>query len=477
MALEHYNFSSDFQDLLLAALVRHPDKFMGVRSVLEFSYFTGLNSITAAKLILEYADEYKTFPDFTTLGNLAYNHSKKSTSEDFSHDLTEYVKMLSEVQVRDVEYIKSQVVNFAKERALLVEINRCALNVQEGKDQGDLVARFQKVMGIGTDMSSMGLEATEDADAVLDKILNPQYGVQTGYELFDTHLFKRGMGKGWLIVPLAPPKGYKTTFCLNLAMNIAGPLVGGESVVYYACEINEELALERVYCALTQRTIEQGMEDKTEFRRRVHECLACDLTGKLIIKHFPAKSVKVSQIRTHLRELMLAKGIVPRVVVLDYAETILPEDSTQPEYRQQSSIYTAARALADEFGVTVIMPDRCNRETAEQAVPTMTSFQGAFEKGGVVDCGIGICATPDEYQRNIIRFFVFLYRYGPAGLHFKGRIDPEKYTISINELVGVHELDRLHNEMAEVRAQRHGNRGGQRRAQGNREAAEAERAG
>jgi hypothetical protein len=475
--LEHFNFSSDFQDMLLAALVRHPDKFMGVRSVLDFSYFTGLNSITAAKLVLEYADQYQTFPSFTALGQLAYEHSKKSTSEDFSHDLTEYTKMLSELQVRDVEYIKSQVVNFAKERALLVEINRCALNVQEGKDQGDLVARFQKVMGIGTDMSSMGTEATEDADAVLDKILNPQYGVGTGYELLDTHLFKRGMGKGWLIVPLAPPKGYKTTFCLNLAMNIAGPLVGGESVVYYACEINEELALERVYCAITQRTIDQGMEDPTEFRQRVHDCLANDLTGKLIVKHFPAKSVKISQIRTHLRELCLAKGIVPRVVVLDYAETLLPEDTTLPEYRQQSSIYTSARALADEFGVTVIMPDRCNKETAEQAVPTMTSFQGAFEKGGVVDCGIGICATPDEYQRNIIRLFVFLYRYGPAGIHFKGRIDPEKYSITINEVLNEHDLNRLHNEMAEVRQQRHGNRGGRGRAQGNREAADGERVG
>lgn len=476
MALEHYNFSSDFQDMLLASLVSHPDKFMGVRSVLEFSYFTGLNSITAAKLILEHFDEYHTFPSFTTLGQLAYAYAKKSTSEDFNHDLTEYVKQLSELQVRDVDYIKGQVINFARERALLVEINKTAMNVQEGKDQGDLVARFQKVMGIGTDLTSMGLEATEDADAVLDKILNPQYGVSTGYELLDTHLFKRGMGKGWLIVPLAPPKGYKTTFCLNLAMNIAGPLVGGENVVYYACEINEELALERVYCAITQRTIEQGMEDPTEFRQRVHDCLANDLTGKLIVKHFPAKSVKISQIRTHLRELCLAKGITPRVVVLDYAETLLPEDTTLPEYRQQSSIYTGARALADEFGCTVIMPDRCNKETAEQAVPTMTSFQGAFEKGGVVDCGIGICATPDEYQRHIIRLYVFLYRYGAAGLHFKGRIDPEKYSITIDEMLNDHDLNRLQNEMAQVRQERHGNRGGG-RARGNREAAEGERVG
>lgn len=456
MALERYNFSSDFQDMLIAAMLRHPEKFIGIQSALDFTYFTGLNTNTTAKLVLDYAVKYNVFPSFTALGQLAYEHTKQSNSEDFSNDLTEYVKMLSEITVRDVDYILSQVVNFARERALLIEITKCAKNIQEGKDQGDMVERFQKVMSIGMDLSSMGQEAKEDADAVLDKILNPSYGVSTGYELLDNHVFKRGMGKGWLIVPLAPPKGFKTTFCLNLAMNIAGPLCGGEHVVYYACEINEELALERVYCAMTQQTIDQGIEDPETFRARVHEELEVSLQGKLYVKHFPAKSVKISDIRAHLRALVAAKGFVPRVVVIDYAETVLPEDSTVPEYRQSASIYTAARALADEFGVTVIMPDRCNKETVEQAVPSMTSFQGAFEKGGVVDAAVGICATPDEYRRNIIRLFFFLYRYGPAGLHFKGRIDPDKYTITVDQQLEWNDLMALNHEMAEVRQERHG---------------------
>jgi hypothetical protein len=109
-------------------------------------------------------------------------------------------------------------------------------------------------------------------------------------------------------------------------------------------------------------------------------------------------------------------------------------------------------------------------------VPTITSFQGAFEKGGIVDVGIGICATPEEQQRNILRFFVFLYRYGPAGLHFQGRIDPDKYTITIDRQLGQNDLQRLNNEMAEVRQQRHGRpgRGANNRAAANREiAAEA----
>jgi hypothetical protein len=318
----------------------------------------------------------------------------------------------------------------------------------------------------------MGTDAKEDADAVLDKILNPNYGVSTGYDLLDTHFLTRGMGKGWLIVPLAPPKGYKTTLCLNLALNIAGPLCNGEHVVYYACEINEELALGRIYCALTQSTLDQGIADPTTFRERVHAELEVGLNGKLIVKHFPAKAAKMSDIRAHLRALVAAKGFTPRVVVLDYAETILAEESDDPEYRQSASIYTGARALADEFGCTVIMPDRCNRETVEQAVPSMTSFQGSFEKGGIVDAAFGLCATPDEYRRNIIRLFVFLYRYGPAGLHFKGRVDPEKYTMTFDEKLEWNDLMALNHEMAQVRAERRGNVGQRNRARNNRAAAD-----
>jgi replicative DNA helicase len=475
MALEQYNFSSDFQDMLLAAMVRYPDKFVGLQSCLSFSYFTGLNTITTAKLILDYAKKYNVFPSFTVLGQLAYDNSKKSLSEDFNHDLVQYVQMLSEMDVRDVDYLQSQVINFARERAILIEITQTAKNIQEGKDHSDLIDRFQKALTIGVDLTSLGMDAKEDADTALDMILNPKYGVPTGYDMLDTHFLKRGMGKGWLVVPLAPPKGYKTTVCLNLAMNIAGPMIN-EHIVYYTCEINEELALKRIYLAMTQQTEDQAMEDPTSFREKVHRELEIGMLGKFIVKFFPAKTATMSDIRAHLRALCLAKGFTPRVVVIDYAETVLPEDTKASEARQQSSIYTGARALADEFDCTVIMPDRCNRETVERAVPSMTSFQGAFEKGGIVDAAFGICATPDEYRRNIIRLFVFLYRHGPAGLHFKGRIDPEKYTLTINEKLEWNDLLALEHEMEEVRAERHGGPAARRRqrANANRGAADAE---
>jgi hypothetical protein len=71
------------------------------------------------------------------------------------------------------------------------------------------------------------------------------------------------------------------------------------------------------------------------------------------------------------------------------------------------------------------MPDRCNKETVEKTVPTMASFQGSFEKAGIVDLGIGLCANEQEYLDNQIRYFVFLNRHGEANHHFRGEVCPK----------------------------------------------------
>lgn len=79
------------------------------------------------------------------------------------------------------------------------------------------------------------------------------------------------------------------------------------------------------------------------------------------------------------------------------------------------------------------MPDRCTRDTVTQPVPDMQSFQGAFAKGGIVDIAFGICATDAELLNNVLRFFIFLNRHGPALQHFQGTVDPAAYRIEINK--------------------------------------------
>lgn len=812
--LERYNFSSDFQDLILACVCRFPERFVGVDTILQSRYFTGVNSGTVAELALEYYKTHSTFPTFTALGQLAARKTKKTFEDDVGVDINEYVRKLSELDCRDVEYVREQVVKFSVERALLLAATEVARVVQEGKEPNyNIVEKFQQALSLGSNLQNFGMDAKENAYDVLSNLLTTEAGINCGFDMFDNYAWKRGMRKGWLIVPLAPPKAFKcwgkgtgimmfdgsvkkvedikvgdlvmgddstprkvltcgkgygplysvkqkvgndfvcndahilclksptgeikeieakdyvdkkpffkrtwqgyksaveypehpipldpyllglwlgdgttskpqicvsykdteisdyinsyakaeglrvsvipgsgccmmsfvktplhepacqipgcglkhrsgglcqkhysiyryhgykvtppnhnhvknpvvdalrslsiydnkkipssyifnsqhvrlkllagiidsdghyckrngfivnttskqfaddivylakslgfmvrckdyataiksigfkgtswhvtitgnlsriptllrrkqasdshkhrlgryrievtpigngdyygftldnnkrllledftvshnTTLCVNMARHIAGPNIG-ENVVYYACEIDETLALQRLYQAITQKTEDDFYENPKKFYEELTAGLDAKLKAHLFMKHFPAKTATINDIRAHLKTLIAVKGWTPRVIFIDYAETIKPSDSEQSEHRINSSIYTEARALGKEFGCTVIMPDRCNRDTVEQAVPTSTSFQGAIEKGGIVDVAFGLCGTPKELADGIIRFFFFLNRHGPQFLHFRGRVDPERMTVTINEKLEWNELEAL----------------------------------
>ena len=106
------------------------------------------------------------------------------------------------------------------------------------------------------------------------------------------------------------------------------------------------------------------------------------------------------------------------------------------DWRSQAEIYTQARALADELQCTVVLPDRCNKDTVGKDTPDMTSFQGSFEKAGIVDVSIGICQTDVERLKSDIRYFIFINRHGRQYDYFRGKVNQDHMTMSIE-----HEMD------------------------------------
>ena len=164
--------------------------------------------------------------------------------------------------------------------------------------------------------------------------------------------------------------------------------------------------------------------DPARFKQKAKQRLERMCAGHLFFKGFGAQQASIADIGAHARMLVKEYGVQPNLLVIDYAETIRPQDLSIPEYQQQASIFTDAAALGKQLGCPVVMPDRCNKETVELPVPSMKSFQGAFRKAGIVDAAIGLCSTASEYQDNEMRWFVFLNRHGEASQHIRCHVDP-----------------------------------------------------
>lgn len=436
MAWEEYNFTNEFQDAILACMVRYPDEFWSFGDIMRPQYFNGADACEVAFALKDYIEEFSKYPNFSTLMNWVYQKFERSNA-DKANQLVDYVMKLSELDTGDWEGIRKLMVKFAKERSLFAALRKIHAASMEGKaNEVDPVKEVEEALIVGEDIRKLGVNAVEDYERVIRNAASPTYGVATGYNEFDA-VWKTGWGPGWLIVPLAPPKSYKTTFCINLALNMAGSKVG-QDVIYYACEIDEELAAMRTYFNLSGLNADSLFEGGVEkFIQATKQGIDARLTGRLWFKSFPSKTASIFEIEQHAKYLCQQKGLKPKAIVVDYAETVRPTlvGKNVPDNRQQADIYTSARAMGKKLGAAIIMPDRCNKETVGRKVPSMTSFQGSFEKAGVVDAAIGICFTEQERLMNKVRYFIFLNRHGPQLLHYEGRVDAELMRMTVDKKI------------------------------------------
>ncbi len=431
---EKFNFSQDFQDLLIGCVVKHPQKFLYYTELMKPVYFTGVERVIAMRSIIDYHTKYGRFPSLETFGQIVYDKLIADDQTESVEDAMNYVNRIKSLDVGDSDYVLEKVRSFAVNSACKVVLNKVIGLMKDGKEPPiDLPKMFEDALAVGKNMDDTGIFLYDDIDKIIDKVTANSYGVRTGYPLLD-NVWKNGWGPGWLIVPLAPPKRYKTAFCINLAMNITGPAIG-QPVFYYACEISEELTGFRALTNLTGLTSDYAYEYTEKFRAEAHKTRISEYAAPLVIKSFTSKSATINDIRQHAKMIVAQYGILPKAIVIDYAETVQPSGTNEKtsDWRRQAQIYVEARALGAELGCCVIMPDRCNKETIDKQVPNMASFQGAFEKAGIVDIAIGLCATDEEYAQNILRFFICINRHGKGHGHYKGKVIPELMRISIDE--------------------------------------------
>jgi hypothetical protein len=233
---------------------------------------------------------------------------------------------------------------------------------------------------------------------------------------------------------IGAPKRYKTTAALNIALSVASHSVG-EDVIYYACEISQEQAVLKGFFNLTGLDGDYMIDSPESFKIAAKTAIAEKIAGNLVIKHFPIGTATTGMLRAHTRMLMHQLGIKPKLIVVDYADTVNSMDQSLKSYERQANVYKEVIAMCKEAGAAGLMPDRCTADTVDKTVPDMRSFQGAFAKGGIVDGAIGLCSTESEYQRNILRSFVFFNRHGPAHQYYQGIVDPNLSRIDFGEKI------------------------------------------
>jgi replicative DNA helicase len=273
-------------------------------------------------------------------------------------------------------------------------------------------------------------------------------GISTGYERLDGKI--AGLHDGDLMIIAARPGMGKTSFVLNLGVNVASPRApahGGEpaepgyGVCVFSLEMpGDQLAI-RLACAegrVDVGKVRQGMLQSDDWRRLTEAAsyladlpLWVDDTSALSVLELRAKVRRIQA--EYNREAVVAdpaRGIEAQperrvgLVVVDYLQLMLGREGVDSREQQISEISRGLKHLAKELKVPVIALSQLNREVETRSTKDKRPQLSDLRESGAIeqDADTVIFIYRDEYYnpetsnaKGIAELLIAKQRNGPTG--------------------------------------------------------------
>jgi replicative DNA helicase len=275
-------------------------------------------------------------------------------------------------------------------------------------------------------------------------------GIPTGYERLDAKT--AGLHKGDLTIVAARPGMGKTSFVLNLAVNVASPRTvtapgpgeegyglerqePGYGVAVFSLEMPREQLATRMVCSegrVDLGRLRQGFLQADDWRR-LTESASYLSSLPIWIDDTPALGIlelraKVRRIQAEYNRMGSGAGDSPErrvgLVVIDYLQLMKGRDGVNSREQEISEISRGLKQLAKELEVPVIALSQLNRavetRTTKDKRPQLSDLResGAIEQ----DADTIIFIYRDEYynaettnSKGIAELIISKQRNGPTG--------------------------------------------------------------
>jgi replicative DNA helicase len=423
-------FGKSFQENLCKLLLYDRPFCDQMQEVLDVGFFELKYLQLFTRKLFGYKDKYETHPS-----NEALTAILRSELEDENSVLQKqvrdfFVRMATDEEIADREYVKSKALDFCKKQVLkgaimksVPLINRCS---------------FEEIEKLITDALHLGLDNDYGYDYIKDfeerflvKARNP---ISTGWQKIDkiTH---GGLGIGELAVVIAPTGAGKSHVLVHFG---AQAIKQGKNVVHITLELADTAVARRYDACLTGYNLNHLIEKKEDILEKIQ-----DVDGQLIIKEYPTKSATIGMIKNHLEKIRQHEMAIDMIIV-DYGDLVRPSGGNKNSEKRHDleSIYEELRGLAQEFKCPVITASQTNRKGLNEEVITMESISEAFNKCFVADFILSLSRTIKDKNCNIGRIFVAKNRNGPDAMIYSVFMDPSTVTIKVLEQHDVQEVQR-----------------------------------
>src|SRR5882672_7366764 len=293
---EKINYGNALQSVLIAYMLSDTEAYIQCQNIIQASYFDD-SFKPVVKLIKEHSEKYKGLPS------------------------TELVKAQTNVDIKLVEITDSskqwfldQIELFCRHKAIEAAILKSADLVENGY-YGDLESMMKEAVLVSLNRE-LGTNYFEDPKKRLQKLLDQNGSISTGWKSVDSIIYN--LGKGELAIFTAVTGGGKSVALQNLTINWA---MQNYNVIYFTLELSEELTAKRLDAMLTD------IPNASIFRQMDK----VELIVKQKEKHLGAIQVKyvrpgtnTNDLRAYIKEYQIQHNKKPDMIVIDYIDLMYP---------------------------------------------------------------------------------------------------------------------------------------------------------
>jgi replicative DNA helicase len=405
LATSTYEFDDEFQSKIVALTLRDTVFVNRTDGLIDPSFLENDADGAIVKVALDHFKTYKKAPDRGSIGVILKDaiQSKKIRS-DLVAEVKDRVKLALQQDISDRDFVIDEVGKFARYRAFEKALTDGVANWQRGRFE-DVIRDVQKAGLVGTaeDIGEYDyfeeVEArTEHRIAVACGTIKPD-GITTGYPDLDKELIHGGWGRKELSLYMGPAKSGKS---IALWDHGAMASMAGYNVLGITLEVGKRIIGDRLDAKLSNTMMKVLKDKPNAVRDEIRKIKA--KSGLLKIHEFASGTFKVSQLR-RLIERYRTKGIIFDLIIVDYADLMMPE-RVQDELREASrQIYVDLRAVAFENNAAVLTATQTNRDGAKASIAKATDVAEDYNRIRTADIVITINATSAEKQIGEARLF------------------------------------------------------------------------
>ena len=409
-------FGTSFQSKIIASLLRDIKFIQTISDILNPSMFDSDSNSWLIKSIKDYYIQYKKQP---TLEVLKYQIDEIDDDILKSGVVDKLRDVWKNIEATDLEFVQEQTLDFCKNQTLKSAILQ-SVDLLENRNYDGIKSIIDEAMKAGTSRD-LGQDYITSLEARLED--SARTTTKTPWEIVN-EIMDGGLGQGELGVIVAPAGIGKSWTLQALG---AGALREAKTVVHYTLELNENyvgLRYDSIFTGVTTANIKYYKEDV--------ESKISKLPGKLLIKYFPTKAASVQTIGAHLKQIELS-GVNPDVVLVDYADILMPTGNFREKRHAIGNIYEDLRGLAGELEVPIWTASQANRSALEEDVIGADKVAEDYSKVMTADFVMSMSRKVEDKIANTGRFHVIKNRFGIDGVTYPATINTNIGQVQIFE--------------------------------------------